>query len=152
MRWTLAEFLLPQCLPPARHLHRSDGENISDDDVGSLARDGLQDMGQLLQLSGRELLRINHVESDSITDIAVAVPQMFNEVFSDAELHIRNEERHRDGPRPSVGHLDQPVHPVHSGVAPDTNLLWRTNLLSIWQTLNGSKSKFLFPFSEGNFL
>ena len=59
-----------------------------------LARDGLQDMGQLLQLSGGKLLRVNHVEGDSITDIGVAVPQMFNEIFCDAELHIRNKERH----------------------------------------------------------
>ena len=113
----------PQSLSPARHLHRSDSEDISHHHVGSLARDGLQDVRQLLQLAGGKLLGINHVEGDPITDIAVAVPQVLNEVFSDAELHIRDEERDGDGAGPSVGHLDQPVHPVHSGVAPDTNLL-----------------------------
>ena len=61
--------------------------------MGSLTRDGLQDMGQFVQLSGGKLLRVNHVECDSITDIAVAVSQMFNEIFRDAELHIRNKER-----------------------------------------------------------
>ena len=83
----------PQSLSPARHLHRSDSEDISHHHVGSLARDGLQDVSQLIQLSGGKLLGVNHVEGDSITDIAVAVPQMFNEIFRDAELHIRNEER-----------------------------------------------------------
>ena len=83
---------LPQCFSPARHLHRSDGEDVPNDHMRGLARDGLQDMGQLLQLSGGELLGVNHVEGYSVTDIAVAVPQMFDEIFSDAELHIGNEE------------------------------------------------------------
>ena len=48
---------------------------------------------------------------------------MFNEIFSNAELHIGHEEGHGDWSRPSVGHLNHPVHPVHCSVAPDTNLL-----------------------------
>ena len=89
----------------------------------SLARDGLHDLLQSRQVDRWELGGIDHVESHSISDAAVTIPQVFNELFSDAELNVGDKEGHGDGAGPSVGHLHHPVHPVHCGVAPDTDWL-----------------------------
>ena len=91
---------------------------------------------------------IDHMKRDAISDVWKAVPEILDEDKGDGELHVRDEEGHRDGSCPPkspqhdltfaiicfenrrnvcgvfpVCHLDNPMHPVHTSVGPDANQL-----------------------------